>query len=105
MSAPSYTPSGNEKLEENHIDIGHAWCNHTIAELKLKIIIKCFSDICIFINHIKLVCYFWKQSTLNAELKLNSDELIAMIIRGEESLIPDGKTMILENDVVVTYRE
>lgn len=70
LSAPSYTPSGNEKLEENHIDIGHAWCNHTIAELKL-----------------------------------NPDELIAMIIRGEESLIPDGKTMILENDVVVTYRE
>lgn len=40
-----------------------------------------------------------------AELNLAPDELIAMIIRGEETLIPDGKTVILENDVVVTYRE
>lgn len=40
-----------------------------------------------------------------AELNLAADELIAMIIRGEETLIPDGKTIILENDVVVTYHE
>lgn len=40
-----------------------------------------------------------------AELSLAPDELIAMIIRGEETLIPDGKTVIMENDVVVTYRE
>lgn len=40
-----------------------------------------------------------------SELKLASDELIAMIIRGEETLIPDGKTQILENDIVVTYHE
>lgn len=40
-----------------------------------------------------------------AELNLAADELIAMIIRGEETLIPDGKTVILENDVVVTYHE
>ena len=39
------------------------------------------------------------------ELSLAPDELIAMIIRGEETLIPDGKTVIMENDVVVTYRE
>ena len=36
---------------------------------------------------------------------LAPDELIAMIMRGEESLIPDGKTRILEGDRVVTYRE
>lgn len=30
--------------------------------------------------------------------------LIAMIIRGDESLIPDGKTTIREGDVVVLYR-
>lgn len=40
-----------------------------------------------------------------AELNLAADELIAMIIRGDETLIPDGKTVILENDIVVTYHE
>lgn len=40
-----------------------------------------------------------------AELNLAPNELIAMIIRGDETLIPDGKTQILENDTVVTYRE
>ena len=40
-----------------------------------------------------------------SELNLASNELIAMIIRGDETLIPDGKTQILENDIVVTYRE
>ena len=40
-----------------------------------------------------------------ADLNLAPDELIAMIMRGEESLIPDGKTRILEGDRVVTYRE
>lgn len=38
------------------------------------------------------------------ELQLPSNELIALIIRGEENLIPDGKTVILENDIVVAYR-
>ncbi len=46
----------------------------------------------------------WCNRTI-ADLKLASDELIAMIMRGEESLIPDGKTRILEGDKVVTYRE
>lgn len=40
-----------------------------------------------------------------SELSLAPNELIAMIIRGEKTLIPDGKTVIMENDVVVTYRE
>ena len=38
------------------------------------------------------------------ELQLPPNELIALIIRGEENLIPDGKTVILENDIVVAYR-
>lgn len=38
------------------------------------------------------------------ELNLLPTELIAMIIRGNENLIPDGKTIIRENDIVVTYR-
>ncbi len=46
----------------------------------------------------------WCNRTI-ADLKLAPDELIAMIMRGEESLIPDGKTRILEGDKVVTYRE
>lgn len=37
-------------------------------------------------------------------LQLSDDELIAMIIRGDENLIPDGKTVIYEGDIVVTYR-
>lgn len=39
-----------------------------------------------------------------AQLKLSSDELIVMILRGSENIIPDGKTVILENDIVVTYK-
>ncbi len=39
-----------------------------------------------------------------SELKLPQNELLAMIIRGEENLIPDGKTVIREGDVVVAYR-
>lgn len=39
-----------------------------------------------------------------ADLDLSEDELIAMIIRGNETLIPDGKTVICEGDVVVAYR-
>ena len=44
----------------------------------------------------------WCNHTI-AKLALPSDELIAMIIRGDENLIPDGKTLIRENDIVVTY--
>lgn len=44
----------------------------------------------------------WRNQTI-ASLKLPPNELIAMIIRGDENLIPDGKTVILENDIVVTY--
>lgn len=44
----------------------------------------------------------WCNRTIES-LKLPSDELIAMIMRGEENLIPDGKTKICEGDVVVMY--
>ena len=37
-------------------------------------------------------------------LRLEPNELIAMIIRDDENLIPDGKTVILENDIVVMYK-
>ncbi len=38
-----------------------------------------------------------------AELNLPADLLIALIIRGEENLIPDGNTVIMEKDIVVIY--
>lgn len=44
----------------------------------------------------------WCSRTI-AELNLPPDELIAMIIRGTETIIPDGKTVIQENDIVVMY--
>lgn len=37
------------------------------------------------------------------KLNLPDDALIAMIIRGDENLIPDGNTVIREKDVVVMY--
>ena len=38
------------------------------------------------------------------ELKVPKNELITMVIRGEDTIIPDGSTKILENDVVVVYQ-
>ena len=38
-----------------------------------------------------------------AELELPDNVLIALVRRGDENLIPDGKTVIMENDIVVTY--
>lgn len=40
-----------------------------------------------------------------AELKLPSNELIAMIRRGDTNIIPDGRTVIAENDILVMYYE
>ena len=39
-----------------------------------------------------------------AQLNLPGDVLIVMILRGSENIIPDGKTKICENDIVVTYK-
>ena len=39
-----------------------------------------------------------------ADLNIPEDELLAMIIRDGQNLIPDGKTVIRENDIVVTYK-
>lgn len=44
----------------------------------------------------------WCNKTIE-ELSLPSDILIALIKRGDENIIPRGKTHILENDVVVMY--
>ena len=38
-----------------------------------------------------------------ADLNLPDDILIAMLKRGEENIIPRGKTTIQENDIVVIY--
>ena len=45
----------------------------------------------------------WCDKTIS-ELKLPRNVLIALVKRGAENLIPDGKTRILEGDIVVTYR-
>lgn len=45
----------------------------------------------------------WKGKAIE-ELKIPKHELIAMIIRNGENVIPDGKTVIRENDLVVMYR-
>lgn len=45
----------------------------------------------------------WCDKTIG-ELHLPKDVLIAMVIRGEESIIPDGKTMLMENDIVVMFQ-
>ena len=45
----------------------------------------------------------WCDKTIS-ELKLPRNVLIALVRRGTENLIPDGKTKILEGDIVVTYR-
>ena len=37
------------------------------------------------------------------ELNLPKDILVAMIKRGDESIIPRGKTVLEENDIVVVY--
>ena len=45
----------------------------------------------------------WCNKTIG-ELELGADELIAMILRDGASIIPDGKTVLREADVVVLYR-
>lgn len=38
------------------------------------------------------------------EIKIPKDTIIAMILRDGETIIPDGKTLIVENDIVVLYQ-
>ena len=38
------------------------------------------------------------------ELHLPKNLLIAMVIREDESIIPDGKTILLEDDIVVMFQ-
>ena len=45
----------------------------------------------------------WCGKTIE-ELQIPKDVLIAMLIRGDETIIPDGKTQIREKDTVVVYR-
>lgn len=39
------------------------------------------------------------------DLNLSKHELIAMIMRGEETIVPNGQTVIIENDILVMYQE
>ena len=47
--------------------------------------------------------HVWNGKSI-AELKLPKEILIAMIKRGDRNIIPRGKTIIKENDIVVLYR-
>ncbi len=49
-------------------------------------------------------CHMWADKTI-AELYLPDNELIAMVRRGKESIIPSGKTKLQDGDVVVTLSE
>ena len=45
---------------------------------------------------------YWCNKQIS-ELKISKHKLIAMIIRDNQPIIPDGKTIILEDDVVVFF--
>ncbi len=47
--------------------------------------------------------HIWCNKSIG-ELHLSQNQLIAMIIRGSENIIPDGKTIIKENDTIVIYQ-
>lgn len=51
----------------------------------------------------KWVAAPWCNKTIS-ELKLAENELIVMIIRGGETIIPNGTTVMKANDLVVTYK-
>ena len=53
-------------------------------------------------EHLITANHTWCNRSIE-DLHLPPNELIALIIRGDENLIPDGKTVILEHDIVVTY--
>ena len=38
------------------------------------------------------------------ELDIPEDMLIAMIVRDDETVIPNGQTVLKENDIIVMYR-
>ena len=44
----------------------------------------------------------WRDKAIY-EIALKKDRLIAMIVRGEENIIPDGNTIIREGDMVILY--
>jgi cell volume regulation protein A len=54
-------------------------------------------------RHIDTLDEWYNQPICN--LNLPDNVLITMIIRDDETIIPDGKTVILENDIVVTMRQ
>ena len=45
-------------------------------------------------------CNAWCDKPIE-ELQLKETEIIAMVMRGDKNIIPDGKTVIKEGDIVV----
>ena len=46
----------------------------------------------------------WRDRAIG-ELDIPEDMLIALIVRNDETVIPDGQTVLRENDTVVMYRQ
>jgi cell volume regulation protein A len=54
-------------------------------------------------RHIDILDEWYNQAI--CDLKIPDNVLITMIIRNDETIIPDGKTVLLENDVVVIMKQ
>lgn len=84
-------PKGNTMILENDTLILSVPSYHGVGEVNLK-------EIMINKGH------DWENKSIQI-LDLPQDSLVAMIKRGNESIIPRGKTIIKENDVVIIYNE
>ena len=45
----------------------------------------------------------WANRTLE-DIQIPNNQLVIMIIRGEEKIIPNGDTTVLENDVLLIFK-
>ncbi len=88
----SIVPRGDTTLEEGDVVVLAAGsCGKKVHPIQL-------SELEITPDH------QWKGKTL-AQLKLPVDELVILIRRGKETVIPQGDTEILDKDVLVVYEK
>lgn len=88
----SVVPRGNTRLRQGDVVVLAAGrCEKKVQQVQL-------SELKITPEH------KWKGKTL-AELKLPSEQLVILIRRGTETVIPQGDTMICEGDVLVMHEE
>ena len=88
----SVVPRGNTRLRQGDVAVLAAGrCEKKVQQVQL-------SELKITPEH------KWKGKTL-AELKFPSEQLVILIRRGTETVIPQGDTMICEGDVLVMHEE